>query len=143
MRRHSRKKDIIDTEPINCIAILGSGEHQREDRAEQIENKQLNRINEFADRNNLVIKHVLRYGVMGCTVRSEIFARAVRMLSAGKAEALVVTNVDAISNGIRDSYYKVGTVHEAGFRLLSVDEKEPRLNLYIPPKRKECEVYEG
>lgn len=29
----------------------------------------------------------------------------------------------------------IGAVREAGFRLFSVDEKEPKVDLYIPPKR--------
>lgn len=49
--------------------------------------------------------------------------------------ALIVTNLDAISDGIADSYLKIGAVREAGFRLFSVDEKEPKVDLYIPPKR--------
>ena len=34
-----------------------------------------------------------------------------------------------------DSYLKIGAVREAGYRLFSVDEKEPKVDLYIPPKR--------
>ena len=49
--------------------------------------------------------------------------------------ALIVANLDAISDGIADSYLKIGAVREAGFRLFSVDEKEPKVDLYIPPKR--------
>ncbi len=47
----------------------------------------------------------------------------------------IVANLDAISDGIADSYLKIGVVREAGFRLFSVDEKEPKVDLYIPPKR--------
>lgn len=62
-------------------------------------------------------------------------AEAIRYMRAGKADALIVTNLDAISDGIADSYLKIGAVREAGFRLFSVDEKEPKVDLYIPPKR--------
>ena len=33
------------------------------------------------------------------------------------------------------SILKIGAVREAGYRLFSVDEKEPKVDLYIPPKR--------
>ena len=59
----------------------------------------------------------------------------IRYMRAGKADALIVTNLDAISDGIADSYLKIGAVREAGYRLFSVDEKEPKVDLYIPPKR--------
>lgn len=66
---------------------------------------------------------------------SELLSEAIRYMRAGKADALIVANLDAISDGIADSYLKIGVVREAGFRLFSVDEKEPKVDLYIPPKR--------
>lgn len=59
-------------------------------------------------------------------------------MRAGKADALIVANLDAISDGIADSYLKIGVVREAGFRLFSVDEKEPKVDLYIPPREVIC-----
>lgn len=103
--------------------------------AEKKENKQLNRIMEFADNNNLIPMKIFRRGIFGRRLSDEVFYKAVRYMRAGKADALVVTNLDAISDGVADSYLKVGIVREAGFRLFSVDEKEPKLYLYEPPKR--------
>ena len=100
---------------------------------ERIENKQMNRINEFAGRNNMIIMHTIRYGIMGPMVRREKFDQAIRFMRSGKADAIVTTNVWNISEGIRDGYDKLGAVHEAGFNLYSIDDKETRLNLYIPP----------
>lgn len=135
MRRPSRKKKIISNsgKAIRCVAILSSREMVNEDLAERIENKQMNRINEFAGRNNMIIMHTIRYGIMGPMVRREKFDQAIRFMRSGKADAIVTTNVWNISEGIRDGYDKLGAVHEAGFNLYSIDDKETRLNLYIPP----------
>jgi DNA invertase Pin-like site-specific DNA recombinase len=56
-------------------------------------------------------------------------------MKAGKADAIVAVNLDAISSGVADAYYKIGLVKEKGFRLITVDEKEQYLYLYEPPKR--------
>ena len=100
-----------------------------------LEDKQLKRIMEFADNNNLIPMKIFRRGIFGRRLRDEVFYKAIRYMRAGKADALIVTNLDAISDGIADSYLKIGAVREAGFRLFSVDEKEPKVDLYIPPKR--------
>lgn len=135
MRRPSRKRKLVSDsgKAIRCVAILSSREMVNEDLAERIENKQMNRINEFAGRNNMIIMHTIRYGIMGPMVRREKFDQAIRFMRSGKADAIVTTNVWNISEGIRDGYDKLGAVHEAGFNLYSIDDKETRLNLYIPP----------
>ena len=71
MRRHSRKKKIVAAtgKTIRCVAILSSREMANEELAERVENKQMNRINEFASRNNMIIMHTIRYGIMGPMVR--------------------------------------------------------------------------
>ena len=123
-QRTKRKRGMLSSdEEHDCIA------------AEKKENKQLKRIMEFADNNNLIPMKVFRRGIFGRRLRDEVFYKAIRYMRAGKADALIVTNLDAISDGIADSYLKIGAVREAGFRLFSVDEKEPKVDLYIPPKR--------
>ena len=84
----------------------------------------MKRIMEFADNNNLIPMKVFRRGIFGRRLRDEVFYKAIRYMRAGKADALIVTNLDAISDGIADSYLKIGAVREAGYRLFSVDEKE-------------------
>lgn len=64
------------------------------------------------------------------------YREAIAYMKAGKAEALVLVNMAAVSNGIADAYYKVGLVVEAGFRVFTVDEKEQELYLYQPTVRK-------
>jgi DNA invertase Pin-like site-specific DNA recombinase len=135
MRRGSRKTKPISKEPLRCIVFLSSDEEHDEYAAERKENKQLNRINEFAKRNNLVPMKIVRRGIMGIRIRNEFFYRAIAYMKAGKADAIVAVNLDAISSGVADAYYKIGLVKENGFRLITVDEKEQYLYLYEPPKR--------
>jgi DNA invertase Pin-like site-specific DNA recombinase len=135
MRRGSRKTKPISKEPLRCIVFLSSDEEHDEYAAERKENKQLNRINEFAKRNNLVPMKIVRRGIMGTRIRNEFFYRVIAYMKAGKADAIVAVNLDAISSGVADAYYKIGLVKENGFRLITVDEKEQYLYLYEPPKR--------
>ena len=135
MRRAGRKKKPLTIQPIKCVVMLASDEENDCIAAEKKENKQLKRIMEFADNNNLIPMKVFRRGIFGRRLRDEVFYKAIRYMRAGKADALIVTNLDAISDGIADSYLKIGAVREAGYRLFSVDEKEPKVDLYIPPKR--------
>lgn len=135
MRRKNRNYKPISSKPIRCIVFLSSDEEHNEYLAEKKENKQLNRINEFVEKNNLIPMKIVRRGIMGVRIRNEFFYRAISYMQAGKAEAIVAVNMDAISSGIADAYYKVGLVKEAGFRIITVDEKEQYLYLYEPPKK--------
>lgn len=135
MRRKNRNYKPISSKPTRCIVFLSSDEEQDEYLAEKKENKQLNRINEFVEKNNLIPMKIVRRGIMGVRIRNEFFYRAISYMQAGKAEAIVAVNMDAISSGIADAYYKVGLVKEAGFRIITVDEKEQYLYLYEPPKK--------
>lgn len=129
------EKKPLTIQPIKCVVMLSSDEEHDCIAAEKKEDKQLKRIMEFADNNNLIPMKIFRRGIFGRRLRDEVFYKAIRYMRAGKADALIVTNLDAISDGIADSYLKIGAVREAGFRLFSVDEKEPKVDLYIPPKR--------
>ena len=132
---YNKEKKPLTIQPIKCVVMLSSDEENDCIAAEKKENKQLKRIMEFADNNNLIPMKVFRRGIFGRRLRDEVFYKAIRYMRAGKADALIVTNLDAISDGIADSYLKIGAVREAGYRLFSVDEKEPKVDLYIPPKR--------
>lgn len=127
MRRAGRKKKPLTIQPIKCVVMLSSDEEHDCIAAEKKENKQLKRIMEFADNNNLIPMKVFRRGIFGRRLSDEVFYRTIRYMRAGKADALIVANLDAISDGIADSYLKIGVVREAGFRLFSVDEKEPKV----------------
>ena len=75
--------------------------------AEKKENKQLKRIMEFADNNNLIPMKSIPKRNFGRRLRDEVFYKAIRYMRAGKADALIVANLDAISDGIADSYLKL------------------------------------
>lgn len=137
MRRGNRNYKPISKEPLKCIVFLSSDEEQDEYLAKKKEDKQLNRINEFTKRNNLVPMKIIRRGIMGIRVRNEFFYKAIAYMKAGKADAIVAVNMDAISSGVADAYYKVGLVREHGFRMITVDEKEQYLYLYEPPKKEQ------
>ena len=108
MRRAGRKKKPLTIQPIKCVVMLSSDEEHDCIAAEKKEDKQLKRIMEFADNNNLIPMKIFRRGIFGRRLRDEVFYKAIRYMRA---------------------------VREAGFRLFSVDEKEPKVDLYIPPKR--------
>lgn len=137
MRRGNRNYKPISKEPLKCIVFLSSDEERDEYLAKKKEDKQLNRINEFTKRNNLVPMKIIRRGIMGIGVRNEFFCKAIAYMKAGKADAIVAVNMDAISSGVADAYYKVGLVREHGFRMITVDEKEQYLYLYEPPKKEQ------
>lgn len=104
-------------------------------KAEEAENRQLNRIREFTKQNNLIPVAIVRRGIMGRVVYNRYFSGAIECMRQGKAEAVVCVNMDTISYGIADAYYRVGLIKEAGFRIFTVDEKEPMMHLYMPPKK--------
>ena len=137
MRRGNRDHKPISNKPIKCIVFLSSDEEQDEYMAKKKEDKQLNRINEFTKRNNLLPVRIFRRGIMGTGVRNRLFYNAIAYMKAGKADAIVAVNMDAISSGMADAYFKVGLVREHGFRMITVDEKEQYLYLYEPPKKKQ------
>lgn len=137
MRRGNRDYKPISYKPLKCIVFLSSDEEQDEYMAKKKEDKQLNRINEFTKRNNLLPVRIFRRGIMGTGVRNRLFYNAIAYMKAGKADAIVAVNMDAISSGVADAYFKVGLVREHGFRMITVDEKEQYLYLYEPPKKKQ------
>lgn len=135
MRRKNRGNKPICDSPSRCIVFLSSDEEHDCNLAERKENKQLNRINEFAKNNNLIPMKIIRRGIMGNGIRNQFFYQAIEYMKAGKADVLVAVNMDAISSGVADAYHKIGLVKEAGLRIMTVDEKEQYLYLYEPPKR--------
>ena len=137
MRRKGRGKKPLVSFQMKCIVILSSDEEHDEDKAAEIENRQLKRINEFTKDNNLVPTAIVRRGIMGRMIYNQYFRSAIEKMRRGKADAIVCVNLNSISYGEADSYYRVGLVKEAGYRLFTVDEKEPILHLYTPPKKKE------
>lgn len=135
MRRAGRKKKPITSTPMKVIVYLSSDEEHDCIRAERKENKQLNRINQFADANNLIPMKIIRRGIFGRRIRDELFMKAIYFMEHGKADAIVAVNMNAISDGIADAFLKVGIVKERGFRIITIDEKELDMKLYTPPMK--------
>ena len=107
MRRKGRNKKPLMTNPTRCIVILSSDEQHNEIKAEEAENRQLNRIREFTKQNNLIPVAIVRRGIMGRVVYNRYFSGAIECMRQGKAEAVVCVNMDTISYGIADAYYRV------------------------------------
>jgi hypothetical protein len=126
-RKAKRKKKIL--EEIPCIIFLSSTEKDSFDLAERKENKQLKYISEYADAHGLVPVRIVRRGCMGRKVSNDMFLNCIRLMENGRANAILVANMDLISTTESDAYYKVGLVREKGFRMFSVDEGELKLEL--------------
>lgn len=129
-RRQKRKmKKKSKKEQIPCIVYLSSKEDRSFELAEKKEDRQLRYINEYADAHGLIPMKIIRNGCFGPSIRNKLFQDCIHLMRQGKARALLVANMDAISSGIADAYRKVGMVQEQGFRLISVDEGELQLNM--------------
>lgn len=127
MRRKDKRR--IVKEEIPCIVYLSSKEESSFEMAEQKENRQLRYINEYADAHGLIPMKIVRRGCFEPAIRNKLFQDCIHLMCQGKARVLLVANMDAISSGLADAYRKVGMVQEQGFRIISVDEGELRLNM--------------
>ena len=88
MRRAGRKKKPLTIQPIKCVVMLSSDEEHDCIAAEKKEDKQLKRIMEFADNNNLIPMKIFRRGIFGRRLRDEVFGR------------LVIVGVDEYGQGL-------------------------------------------
>lgn len=127
-KRKTKKKAVIK-EAISCIVFLSSSNRDSEEIAERRENKQLHYINEYADAHGLIPMKIIRRGCFAPAICNDLFKKCIYMMCTGKAEAILVANMELISTSEADSYYKVGLVRQHGFRLFSVDEGELKLDL--------------
>ena len=140
MRRSKRKK-LREAEPIRCIIFLSSDEVDNFDMAARKEDKQLRYISEYTKAHNLEPMRIVRRGCFEGHVKNSLFHRIIAYMEQGKAEALLVANMYAISNGVADAYFRVGMVKEKEFRVITVDEGELGMKLYQPPQKVEIEVW--
>ena len=89
MRRAGRKKKPLTIQPIKCVVMLSSDEENDCIAAEKKENKQLKRIMEFADNNNLIPMKVFRRGIFGRRLRDEVFYKAIRYIRTVHIESCI------------------------------------------------------
>lgn len=124
-----------------ALFFLSSDELDNFDVAARKEDKQLRYINEYAKAHNLEPMRIVRRGCFEGHVKNSLVNRIIGYMEQGKAEALLVANMYAISTGIADAYFRVGMVKERGFRVFTVDEGELGMKLYQPPQKIEVEVW--
>lgn len=97
--------------------------------AKQIEDKQLEVINEYADAHNLIPVRIVRAGCAESVRKKYIFHRCIELMEKGRPNALLLINMSHISEGLLDCYNKVGLVRNAGFRIFTVEDGEHSLGL--------------
>lgn len=114
-------------ENIRCIVFLSSDEKDSFELAEQKENKQWRYIKEYADAHGLIPMKIVRRGCMAPMVANQMFLNCLEMMKQGRAEAILVSNMNYIAHGERDIYNKVGIIRENGFRIFTVDDGELKM----------------
>lgn len=133
--RKNRKKKKLSYHDLRCIVILSSNENENEDRAKKKEDAQRKYIYEYADAHDLIPMVELRRGIMGQAVMNSMYDRAISMMQSGRAEAILLSNMASVSRDTFDAYTKVGKVAGSGFRVVTVDEGELKLDLYKGDER--------
>ena len=128
--RKNRKKKKLSYGGLRCIVILSSNDNDNEERARKKEDAQRKYIFEYADAHDLIPMAVIRRGVMGQSVMNSMYDNTIYMMCCGRAEALLLCNMASVSRDTADAYVKVGKAVGAGFRVVTVDEGELKLNLY-------------
>lgn len=136
LKRKIKKRNHSTNEEIPCIIFLSSNEHESFDVAEVKENRQLKYINQYAYAHGLVPIRIVRRSCMGRKVCTDILVNCIRFMEKGRADAIIVANMETISYGEADAYHKVGMIREKGFRIFSVDEGELKMNLKYNKERK-------
>ena len=104
-----------------CIAYLGAtGEmHQ----IQRKEDKQERYIREYAAAHNIEIVRVLRKDVLGMSMVSEHFGMMAYFIEKGRADGVIVSNMEEVSTSLSDAYEKIGVIREAGGEIISVDQR--------------------
>lgn len=104
-----------------CIAYLcATGEmHQIQRR----EDKQERYIREYARAHNIEIVKVLRKDVLGMSLVREHFEMMAHFIRKGRADGVIVSNMEEVSTSLSDAYKKIGVIREAGGEIISVDQR--------------------
>ena len=104
-----------------CIAYLcATGKmHQ----IQRKEDKQERYIREYAAAHNIEIVRVLRKDVLGMSMVSEHFGMMAYFIQKGRADGVIVSNMEEVSTSLSDAYEKIGVIREAGGEIISVDQR--------------------
>ncbi|MDD7641354.1 MAG: recombinase family protein [bacterium] len=104
-----------------CIAYLcATGELNQIQRKED---KQERYIREYAAAHNIEIVRVLRKDVLGMSMVSEHFGMMAYFIQKGRADGVIVSNMEEVSTSLSDAYEKIGVIREAGGEIISVDQR--------------------
>jgi len=120
----------IDKKPnLMCIAYLSTDGSLYN--IQEKEDKQLRYLREYAKANNVDICLLVRRKGMGQAIVNKQWERMADLIARGKADGILIANTEAISPSIKDVFYKIGQIYEAGGIVISVDEGR----LTMPIKR--------
>lgn len=133
--KRKEKKNKQPVETVRCIVFLSSDENDSFEQAEKKEDKQWRYVSEYADAHGLIPMKIVRRGCMAPMVANQMFLNCLEMMRQGRAEALLVANMNYIAHGERDIYEKVGIIRENGFRVFAVDDGELKMCIH-PVKKK-------
>jgi hypothetical protein len=59
---------------------------------------------------------------MGQAVVNGHWKNMANMIEKGKADGILIVNMEAVSSSVPDAFHKIGQVHEAGGIVVTVDE---------------------
>lgn len=93
------------------------------------EDRQLRYINQYADAHGLIPMKIVRKSCFAPYVVNQMYSRCIDWMQQGKAEAILVANMEYLALDEEDAYRKVGQVRKAGFRIFSVDDGELKMNI--------------
>ena len=127
-RREKKKQRMARQENIPCIVFLATDEESFE-LAEKKEDRQLRYINQYADAHGLIPMKIVRKSCFAPYVVNQMYSRCIDWMQQGKAEAILVANMEYLALDEEDAYRKVGQVRKAGFRIFSVDDGELKMNI--------------
>ena len=125
-RREKKKQRMARQENIPCIVFLATDEESFE-LAEKKEDRQLRYINQYADAHGLIPMKIVRKSCFAPYGVNQMYSRCIDWKQQGKAEAILVANMEYLALDEEDAYRKVGQVRKAGFRIFSVDDGELKL----------------
>jgi DNA invertase Pin-like site-specific DNA recombinase len=129
-KRAERKKiKYYESEPLSCIVMVAARETDSWQLAREIEDRQLNYIFDYAIAHRLEPVKIVRCGCMGASVKNRLFESCIEIMRSGKADAILVADIHNLAPNVFEIYKKVGRVHEAGYRIISVNDGELRLKI--------------
>ena len=115
-RREKKKQRMVRQENIPCIVFLATDEESFE-------------LAEKKDAHGLIPMKIVRKSCFAPYVVNQMYSRCIDWMQQGKAEAILVANMEYLALDEEDAYRKVGQVRKAGFRIFSVDDGELKMNI--------------